>query len=98
MLAGTDAPLDNVATSLHLNLRAQVKYGRQPWQALQPQRFWRADVRSSRSLGSIEAGQARGLTMVSASLANIKDLANVQMVMKNGIVYTVPDLLAPFSK
>ena len=35
MLAGTDSPLDNIATALHLNLRAQVKYGLQPWQALQ---------------------------------------------------------------
>ena len=35
MLAGTDSPLDNVATALHLNLRAQVKFGLAPWQALQ---------------------------------------------------------------
>jgi len=32
MLAGTDSPLDIPATSLHLNLRAQVKFGLQPWQ------------------------------------------------------------------
>ena len=100
MLAGTDAPLDNVATSLHLNLRAQVKYGRQPWQALQTATILAAQTYGvGDQLGSIEAGKIADLTMVSGNpLANIKDLANVQMVMKNGIVYTVPDLLAPFSK
>ena len=35
MLVGTDSPLDNVATALHLGLRAQVKFGLAPWQALQ---------------------------------------------------------------
>jgi len=35
ILAGTDSPLDLRAASLHLNLRAQLKYGRAPWQALE---------------------------------------------------------------
>ena len=35
ILAGPDSPLDNVATALHLNLRAQVKFGLEPWRALQ---------------------------------------------------------------
>ena len=34
-LSGTDSPLDNVATALHLNLRGQVKYGHESWKALQ---------------------------------------------------------------
>ena len=36
VLAGTDSPIDSVATALHLNLRAQVRFGElKPWEALQ---------------------------------------------------------------
>ena len=100
MLAGTDAPLDNVATSLHLNLRAQVKYGgEQPWQALQTATILAANAYGvGDQLGTVEPGKIADLTIVSGNpLANIKDLANVQYAMKNGIVYSVADLLAPFS-
>jgi len=101
MLAGTDAPLDNVATSLHANLRSQVKYGgEQPWQALQTATILAANAYGvGDQLGTVEPGKIADLTIVSGNpLANIKDLADVQMVMKNGIVYSVPDLMAPFSK
>jgi Tol biopolymer transport system component len=99
VLAGTDSPLDNVATALHLNLRAQVKYGLQPWQALQtatllPARtFGVAD-----DLGTVEPGKLADLALIAGNpLSNIKDLANVQSVMKGGILYTVSDLMAPFA-
>ena len=34
VIAGTDAPLDNPAVSLHQNLRAQVHFGFTPYEAL----------------------------------------------------------------
>ena len=99
ILAGTDAPLDNVATSLHLNLRAQVKYGEKPWEALQTGTMLAAQAYGlGDQLGTVEPGKIADLTIVSGNpLENIKDLANVQYAVKNGIVYPVADLLAPFN-
>jgi imidazolonepropionase-like amidohydrolase len=34
VISGTDAPLDNPAVSLHTNLRAKVKFGFTPYEAL----------------------------------------------------------------
>jgi imidazolonepropionase-like amidohydrolase len=62
MLAGTDAPLDNVATSLHLNLRAQVKYGEEPWQALQTATMLAAKAYGlGDQLGTVEPGKIADL-------------------------------------
>lgn len=98
ILAGTDSPLDNVATALHLNLRAQVKYGLAPWQALQsatlkPARMYNV----SADLGTIEDGKLADLTFINGDpLTTIKDLANVAGVMKGGRYYSVADLMKPF--
>lgn len=99
VLAGTDSPLDNVATALHLNLRAQVKYGLAPWEALQsatllPAKAFYLDD----DLGTLEPGKLADMTMVSGNpLVDIKAAANVKMVMKDGRVYTVEELMAPFT-
>ncbi len=99
MLAGTDSPLDNVATALHLNLRAQVKYGLAPWQALQsatlkPARMYNVGD----DLGTIEPGKLADLAFIDGDpLADIKQVANVAAVMKGGRVYTVAELVAPFA-
>ena len=99
MLAGTDSPLDNVATALHLNLRAQVKYGLPPWQALQTATILPAKAFGVlKDLGTIEPGKLADLTLVSGDpLRNIKDAANVEFVMKNGRLYSVAELMAPFA-
>jgi Tol biopolymer transport system component len=99
ILAGTDSPLDNVATALHLNLRAQVKLGGlPPWQALQSATLLTAtEIGVGKDLGSVEPGKLADLTFISGDpLTEIKDLANVQAVMKNGRFYTVPELMQPF--
>ncbi|HKE25949.1 MAG TPA: amidohydrolase family protein [Bryobacteraceae bacterium] len=98
VLAGTDSPLDNVATALHLNLRAQVKFGLEPWQALQtatllPARAFGVD----RDLGTVEPGKLADLVLVAGDpLRNLRDLANVEAVMKSGKLYRISDLVAPF--
>jgi hypothetical protein len=99
MLAGTDSPLDNVATALHLNLRAQVKYGLAPWQALQS-----ATLKPARTynvgddLGTVEPGKLADLAFIDGDpLADIKQVANVAAVMKGGRYYSTAELLAPFA-
>jgi len=98
VLAGTDSPLDNVATALHLNLRAQVKYGLAPWEALQSATILTAKAyHKENDLGSLEPGKLADMVFVSGSpLETIADVANVQMVMKNGTLYTLTDLEGPF--
>jgi adenine deaminase len=99
VLAGTDSPLDNVATALHLNLRAQVRLGGlEPWEALQSATILTAtEVGVAKDLGTVEAGKLADLTFVAGDpLTTIEDLANVQGVMKNGRLYTVPELMLPF--
>ena len=103
MLAGTDSPLDNVATALHLNLRAQVQLGHlPPWRALQSATRLPAETFSvGKDLGTIEPGKLADLAFVGDRLSDdplqdIKKAADVKAVMKNGRYYTVAELMAPF--
>jgi imidazolonepropionase-like amidohydrolase len=99
MLAGTDSPLDNVATALHLNLRSQMRLGGlAPWEALQTATKLPAEAFGvDDDLGTIERGKLADLAFIDGNpLDRIEDLANVAAVMKNGKVYTVSDLMAPF--
>jgi hypothetical protein len=100
ILAGTDSPIDSVATALHLNLRAQVKYGLAPWQALQTATILPAKAFGvAQDLGTIEAGKLADLVLVSGDpLRNIKDAANVHSVMKNGRLYSIGELMASFAQ
>jgi Tol biopolymer transport system component/imidazolonepropionase-like amidohydrolase len=98
LLAGTDSPLDNVATALHLNLRAQVRYGLAPWQALQsatlkPARMYNV----AKDLGTVEPGKLADLAFINGDpLTDIKQLANVAAVMKGGRYYSTAELMQPF--
>ncbi len=98
MLAGTDSPLDSVATALHLGLRAQVKYGLEPWQALQTATLFPARAFGvEKDLGTVEPGKLADLAIVAGDpLLDIKAAANVKFVLKEGRVYSVDDLMAPF--
>jgi Tol biopolymer transport system component len=98
ILAGTDSPLDIPATSLHLNLRAQVKFGLQPWQALETATSMAARAWHVNDLGTLEKGKVADLIIVSGDpLTEIKDAANVQYVMKNGVLMSLDQILAPFA-
>jgi len=98
-LAGTDSPLDNVATALHLNLRSQEKFGgRENWNVLQTATYLPAkSFGLLADMGTLEPGKLADIIVVNGNpLASIKDLANIALVMKNGRVYTIPELEAPF--
>jgi Tol biopolymer transport system component len=99
ILAGTDSPLDLPATSLHLNLRAQVKYGRAPWQALETATVLPAKAYGlTKDLGTLEPGHLADLIIVSGDpLKNIDDAAKVECVMKNGQLQSVAAVMAPFA-
>ena len=98
ILAGTDSPLDIPATSLHLNLRAQVKYGMKPWQALETATSMAAKAWHVDDLGTLAPGKIADLIIVAGDpLKNIQDAANVQYVMKNGVLMSMPEILGPFA-
>ncbi len=99
MLAGTDSPLDLPATSLHLNLRAQVKYGSKPWEALETATILPAKAYGlTQDLGTLEPGKLADLIIVSGDpLQDINAAAAVQCAMKNGVLQSVANILGPFA-
>jgi hypothetical protein len=96
---GTDSPLPGLAIVNHLGLRAEVKFGLQPWEALQTATLFAARAFGyEKDLGTLAPGKLADLILVAGDpLRDIRDAAKVQQVMVDGRLYTVPDLVAPFS-
>jgi len=95
---GTDSPLPGNAIVNHLGLRAEVKFGMQPWEALQTATILPARAFGyEKDLGTVEPGKLADLVLVAGEpLKDIRDAAKVRQVMVDGRVYTIPDLMAPF--
>ncbi len=98
VVTGTDAPLDDVGISLHQNLRALVKYGFTPVEALRA-----ATSDAGRCLGAdgvlgvVRVGARADLLVVAGDpLARIEDAARVERVFVDGHAHDIPGLLAPF--
>ncbi len=99
VIAGTDSPLDNVAISLHANLRSMVAGGFTPYEALttataNPARWLNLEG----TIGVVAPGAQADLSFVRGNpLADIRAAADVQRVMVAGRVHTVDRLLAPYA-
>jgi Tol biopolymer transport system component len=98
IISGVDAPLDNVAIAQHQNLRAMVKFGFTPYEALttatrNPARW----LGMQGKLGVLAPGAHADISLVQGDpLQDIKAAAAVSQVMRGGSLYTVDELLAPF--
>lgn len=98
VVAGTDAPLDLVATSLHMNLRAMVRYGMSPVDAL-----FTATRNAGRMLGErvgeVTPGAHADLAIVAGNpLDRIEDAARTRMVVASGVCHDIAALIAPFAR
>ncbi|MBM7775577.1 Tol biopolymer transport system component [Actinokineospora baliensis] len=95
VVAGTDAPLDTTALSLHLNLRSMAKYGVEPLQVLQSATLHPArQLGVEKDLGTVEPGKLADLLIVGGDpTTDIAALADVRWVLKNGVPHTVAELI-----
>ncbi|MDI2027787.1 amidohydrolase family protein [Saccharopolyspora sp. TS4A08] len=98
VIAGTDSPLDNIAVSLHMNLRAMVAHGFTPHEALttatrNPARW----LGLQGELGEIRPGAYADLILVEGDpLTDIAAAAAVHTTYRGAIPHTPNTLLAPF--
>jgi hypothetical protein len=99
VLVGTDSPLDNVAVSTHLNLRALVRYGLTPYEALRTATVLpAASLGLEDDLGTVEPGKVADLVIVDGDpLEDIDDLIDVRTTMAAGRLFTPGQLLRPFA-
>lgn len=93
VLNGTDAPLIDMGVSTHYELPAMVEYGITPYEALRTATYYPAvKMGVADDLGTIEPGKLADLVFVGGNpLEDINDADNVQMVMKNGELYTIEE-------
>jgi imidazolonepropionase-like amidohydrolase len=97
IVTGTDSPIDFNAVSLHMNLRAMVRYGMTPYEALVTATSASGEYLDE-PLGVIAPGAYADLVVVDGDpLARIEDAAKVAKVIKHGQVHTIAELIAPFA-
>ncbi|MBB6170941.1 Tol biopolymer transport system component/cytosine/adenosine deaminase-related metal-dependent hydrolase [Nocardiopsis mwathae] len=97
VVAGTDAPLDDVGIGIHQNLRAMVKYGFSPREALQTATVNAARCLGAPDLGVVRPGARADLLVIDGDpLKDINDAARIERVLVDGKSYGIPELLAPF--
>lgn len=93
--AGTDSPFIPYGISLHSELQCWVDGGISPFEALRSATLWSAEaVGVQKDLGSVEPGKLADLVIVNGDpLKTIQDAWNVEKVLKNGLVYSIEELL-----
>jgi Tol biopolymer transport system component len=98
VVTGTDSPIDFNGISLHMNLRAMVKYGMTPAEALTTATRYAGEF-LDQPLGVIAPGMLADMVVTDGNpLQRIEDAAAVRHVIKNGEVYDIPTILGPFAK
>ncbi|WP_421931620.1 amidohydrolase family protein [Phenylobacterium sp.] len=96
VVTGTDSPIDFNGVSLHMNLRAMVKYGLTPFEALTTATRFSGEF-LEQPLGTLTVGALADLVVTEGNpLVRIEDAAAVRQVMKNGEVFDIAGLIAPF--
>jgi hypothetical protein len=97
---GMDSSAPGAQLPLHLSLRALVKYGLKPWEALQTMTILPARAFGyEKDLGSIEPGKLADLVIIDGNpLKNINDSVAVSSVIVNGRLYYTADLIGPFQR
>jgi imidazolonepropionase-like amidohydrolase len=94
--SGTDAPIDHLAVSLHMNLRAMVRYGLTPLETLITATSTPGTY-LGQPLGRIAKGMYADLAIIDGDpLSHIEDAANVTAVVAGGRHHTVEQLLDPY--
>lgn len=94
---GTDSPIDHTAVSTHMNLRAMVKYGLTPYEAMVSTTAASGTLLGE-PVGRLRTGMLADLTVLGGDpLTDITQAANVSTVITNGVPYTVDELMAPFA-
>ncbi|MER7078674.1 WD40-like Beta Propeller Repeat [Saccharopolyspora kobensis] len=98
VVAGTDAPLDDIGISIHQNLRAMVKHGFSPVDALRTATSNAAVALGAEGeLGCIRAGARADLLIIDGDpLREIRDTSRIERVFVDGHEHDVAGLLAPF--
>lgn len=95
---GTDAPIDTVGVSLHLNLRAMTRFGLSPYETLLTATR-HAGAFLHEPVGTIAAGQFADLIVVSGDpLRRVEDAANVKLTMVGGVAHSPAALMEPFAR
>lgn len=98
VVTGTDSPIDFNGVSLHMNLRGMVRYGFTPYEALTTATRYAGEFLNE-PLGVIAPGMLADLVVVDGDpLARIEDAAAVRRVIRNGEVFDLPGLVAPFAR
>jgi Tol biopolymer transport system component len=97
VVTGTDSPIDFNAVSLHMNLRAMVRYGLTPYEALTTATRHAGEY-LQQPVGLIEKGALADLVITAGDpLTRIEDAAAVRVVIKNGEAHDIASLTAPFA-
>jgi Tol biopolymer transport system component/imidazolonepropionase-like amidohydrolase len=94
---GTDVPLNPPGVTNHSNLMA-LGLSMSNYRALQAMTINAAKIAyKDKDLGTVEVGKLADLTIVDGDpLQDLKYAAAVHYVVKNGVVYTLDQIIAPF--
>ncbi len=97
IITGTDSPIDFNGVSLHMNLRAMVKFGVTPYEALTTATRFSGEY-LDQPLGTIAPGMLADMVVTGGNpLERIEDAAAVRYTIKNGEVFDIPTILGPFA-